>query len=149
MGDRVRATHYYHQTLCLEFLGRSGGISDMVGEKLNPDFVRDMLRELRLVSGFKTLVPVKEPAHYILLLDCESDVPNAAELDKLLCRSHHYAQARSLGQLEAAQVMARSDMAEVWAKLRMRNGARWGDVKDETLASQPIYIDALRSCTDR
>jgi GH3 auxin-responsive promoter len=143
MGDRVRVTHYYHQTPCLEFLGRSGGISDLVGEKLNPDFVRDVLQELKLASGFKTLVPIKDPAHYILLLDCESDVLIAAELDKRLCRSHHYAQARSLGQLQAVQVMARSDMAELWAKIRMQNGARWGDIKDEILVSQPIDISAF------
>jgi GH3 auxin-responsive promoter len=138
MGDRVRVTHYYHQTPCLEFLGRSGGISDLVGEKLNPDFVRDVLQELKLASGFKTLVPIKDPAHYILLLDCELDVPIAAELDKRLCRSHHYAQARSLGQLQAAQVISRSDMAECWARMRMAQGARWGDIKDEILVSQPI-----------
>jgi hypothetical protein len=114
-----------------------------VGEKLNPDFVRDILRELRLGSGFKTLVPIGDPAHYILLLDCESDVSIAAELDQRLCRSHHYAQARSLGQLEAAQVMARSDMAEIWAKIRMQNGARWGDVKDEILVSHPMMLDRL------
>jgi GH3 auxin-responsive promoter len=135
MGDRVRVTHYYHQTPCLEFLGRSGGISDMVGEKLNPDFVRDVLQQLQLGGGFNTLVPVKDPAHYVLLLDGELD---AAELDQLLCRSHHYAQARSLGQLQVAQVISRSDMAECWARMRMAQGARWGDIKDEILVSQPI-----------
>jgi hypothetical protein len=71
-------------------------------------------------------------------LDSESDVPSAAELDKLLCRSHHYAQPRSLGQLQAVEVIVRSDMAEVWAKIRIQNGARWGDIKDEILVSQPI-----------
>jgi hypothetical protein len=143
MGDRVRVTHYYHQTPCLEFLGRSGGISDLVGEKLNPDFVCDVLQELKLASGFKTLVPIKDPAHYTLLLDCESDVSIAAELDQLLCRSHHYAQARLIGQLQTVQVMARSNMAELWAKLRMQNGVRWGDIKDEILVSQPIDLAEL------
>jgi hypothetical protein len=142
MGDRVRVTHYYNQTPCLEFLGRSGGVSDMVGEKLNPDFVRDVLVELGLSSGFKTLVPVHDPAHYVLLLD--SEVPGiAAQLEQLLGRSYHYAQARSLGQLQAAQVISRSDMAEIWVKMRMQNGARWGDVKDEILVSQPIVLDRL------
>jgi GH3 auxin-responsive promoter len=148
IGDRVRVTHYYHQTPCLEFLGRSGGMSDLVGEKLNPDFVRDMLQELELDSGFKTLVPIGDPAHYILLLDCESDRSIAAELEQRLCRSHHYAQARSLGQLQAVRVMARSDMAEVWAKMRMQNGARWGDIKDEVLASQPILLNDLSRALD-
>ncbi len=141
MGDRIRVTHYYHQTPCLEFLGRSGGISDLVGEKMNPDFVRDMLQALNLASGFKSLVPVKDPPHYVLLLDAAE--LDAAELDKQLCRSHHYAQARSLGQLQSARVIARSDMAEIWAKIRMQKGARWGDVKDEILVSQPVDLSCL------
>jgi hypothetical protein len=81
------------------------------------------------------LVAVKDPAHYVLLSDGELD---AAELDQLLCRSYHYAQARSLGQLQAAQVISRLDMAECWARMRMTQGARWGDIKDEILLNQPV-----------
>jgi GH3 auxin-responsive promoter len=140
MGDRVRATHYYHQTPCLEFLGRSGGMSDLVGEKLNPDFVRDVLQQLDLSAGFKTLVPVAHPAHYVLLLNTAVAAGLAEKLDVLLCQSYHYNHARSLGQLQAVEVIARSDMAEIWAKMRMQNGARWGDVKDEVLVSQAVDL---------
>ncbi len=150
MGDRVRVTHYYHQTPCLEFLGRSGGISDMVGEKLNPDFVRDVLQQLDLPVGFKTLVPVANPAHYALLLDTESEADLAEKLEALLCQSYHYNHARSLGQLQAVQVIARSNMAELWAKIRMQNGARWGDIKDEILVNQPIdAIDRFYSASSK
>jgi GH3 auxin-responsive promoter len=143
IGDRVRVTHYYHQTPCLEFLGRSGGMSDMVGEKLNPDFVGDVLAQLDLLGGFKTLVPIADPPHYRLLLDQVVDTECAEKLERLLCQSYHYNHARSLGQLAQVQIMTRSDMAELWAKLRMQHGARWGDIKDEILVSQPIDLAEL------
>jgi hypothetical protein len=143
IGDRVRVTHYYHQTPCLEFLGRSGGISDLVGEKLNPDFVCDVLAQLDLLAGFKTLVPIADPPHYRLLLDQVVDTECAEKLEQLLCQSYHYNHARSLGQLAQVQIITRSDMAELWAKVRMQNGARWGDIKDEILVSQPIDISAF------
>jgi hypothetical protein len=140
MGDRICVTHFYHQTPCLEFLGRSGGMSDLVGEKLNPDFVRDVLQQLDLSAGFKTLVPVAHPAHYVLLLNTAVAAGLAEKFDVLLCQSYHYNHARSLGQLQAVEVIARSDMAEIWAKMRMQNGARWGDVKDEVLVSQAVDL---------
>jgi GH3 auxin-responsive promoter len=143
IGDRVRVTHYYHQTPCLEFLGRSGGISDLVGEKLNPDFVGDILAQLDLLAGFKTLVPIADPPHYQLLLDQVVDADLATRLEQLLCQSYYYNHARSLGQLAQVQIITRSDMAERWAKLRMQNGARWGDVKDEILVSQSIDLAEL------
>jgi GH3 auxin-responsive promoter len=143
IGDRVRVTHYYHQTPCLEFLGRSGGISDLVGEKLNPDFVGDVLAQLDLLPGFKTLVPIADPPHYRLLLDQVVDTECAEKLERLLCQSYHYNHARSLGQLAQVQIITRSDMAEVWARIRMAQGARWGDIKDEILVSQPIDISAF------
>jgi hypothetical protein len=143
IGDRVRVTHFYYQTPCLEFLGRSGGVSDLVGEKLNPEFVRDALQQLDLPTGFKTLVPVADPAHYVLLLDTAVEAGLAEKFEAFLCQSYHYNYARSLGQLQAVQVIARSDMAEIWAKMRMQNGARWGDIKDEILVSQPIDLEGL------
>jgi GH3 auxin-responsive promoter len=150
IGDRICVTHYYYQTPCLEFLGRSGGISDLVGEKLNPDFVRDVLQRLDLPAGFKTLVPLTNPAHYVLLLDTEVEAGLTKKLEALLCQSYHYQHARSLGQLQAVAVIGRSDMAEQWAKLRMQNGARWGDIKDEILVSQPIgRIDRFYSASSK
>ncbi|MBE9029700.1 GH3 auxin-responsive promoter family protein [filamentous cyanobacterium LEGE 11480] len=141
IGDRVRVTHFYHQTPCLEFVGREGGVSDLVGEKLNPDFVQTVLQELALPEALlKTLVPVNQPLHYVLLLD-QTDAPLesiAAKLDNYLCQTHHYAQARALGQLERPKVLIKPDMADRWIQFRTQNGSRWGDVKNEFLFNQPL-----------
>ena len=51
IGDRVRVTHYYLKTPCLEFLGRTETTSDLVGEKLHEDFVQDTLNQLHLRWG--------------------------------------------------------------------------------------------------
>jgi hypothetical protein len=76
-------------------------------------------------------------------LDVEVEAGLAQKFEALLCQSYHYNYARSLGQLHAVQVIARSNMAEIWAKMRMQNGARWGDIKDEILVSQPIDLAEL------
>jgi hypothetical protein len=147
MGDRVKVTHYYKQTPCLEFLGREVGISDLVGEKLNQDFVRDVLQQLDLSDSFcQTLVPVSHPAHYVLLLDASSIAPEmiAETLDRLLCQSPQYQHARSLGQLQSTQVCIAADMIEKITQLRMRSGARWGDVKQEILITKPVDIFVLQ-----
>jgi hypothetical protein len=141
MGDRVKVTHFHHQTPCLEFLGREAGISDLVGEKLNQDFVRDVLHELNLGEAFcQTLMPVSEPPHYVLLLDQAAIAPEiiAETLDRLLCRSPQYQHARSLGQLQPAEVSIDAAMVEKITQLRMRSGARWGDVKQEVLITQSL-----------
>jgi hypothetical protein len=79
IGDRVRVTHYYLNTPCLEFLGRDSSISDLVGEKLNEEFVSEALKALALEgTSFQCLVPTTTPeAHYILLLD-QVNAPNNA-----------------------------------------------------------------------
>ena len=71
IGDRIRVTGIYLNTPCLEFLGRTKEVSDLVGEKLHSEFVRDVINNLPLQGTcFKSLVPVKQPqSHYILLLD--------------------------------------------------------------------------------
>jgi hypothetical protein len=151
MGDRVKVTHYYQQTPCLEFLGREVGISDLVGEKLNQDFVRDVLQQLDLHEAFcQTLVPVGNPAHYKLFLDQAEMPPEiiAENLDRLLCQSPQYQYARSLGQLKSAKVMVDANAVEKITQLRMRSGARWGDVKQEILITKPVETSVLQAAID-
>lgn len=146
IGDRVRVSGCYHQTPCLEFLGRSRATSDLVGEKLHASFVQQVLQELRLGGSFSLLLPIVEPARYVLLLD-RSDFPTpavpdspvdlAAQLDRALAASPHYRQARHLGQLHPPQVMIAANWAERWLQFQLRAGQRWGDQKLAVLA-QPI-----------
>ena len=140
MGDRVRVTRTYRNTPCLEFLGRSHAISDMVGEKLNSDFVAVVLDELPLGdASFKSLVPVLQPQpHYVLLLDRATQSADAIahHLEAYLCSAHHYHHARLLGQLSSVQVIVVSDIAERVTQHHIQNGQCWGDLKHSRLETK-------------
>lgn len=147
IGDRVRFTHLYLNTPCLEFIGRQKEVSDLVGEKLHSEFVREILETLPLQgSCFKTLVPVKYPKeHYILLVDTAKDTPKkiALQLEESLQKSYHYHRARLLEQLQPAQVMISSKIPEIISLYKTNSGKKWGDLKHDILTTQPIAKELL------
>ena len=139
IGDRVRVTHFYKATPCLEFIGRSDDVCDMVGEKLNESFARECLSDLPLQSSrFQTLLPVMNErgrSHYVLLIDelagCRASIE--AELDKALGRAYHYRNARLLGQLDAARVRVTRDARVAYYDYFMSKGMKLGDIKHQHL----------------
>jgi hypothetical protein len=147
IGDRIRVTHYYLNTPCLEFIGRTQTTSDLVGEKLHEDFVRDALDNLQLEGTFfKSLIPVTQPVpHYVLLLDRADRSAEivAQQLDKELRRSHHYRYARLLGQLLPARVLVSPQIPDLMTAYYMRLGRKWGDIKHQILVPQAIEPEFL------
>ncbi len=148
IGDRIRVTHFYHKTPCLEFLGRDRSISDLVGEKLSEPFVQTILEDLSLeTTFFKTLVPVNQPiAHYLLLLDEAQESPRAIaqQLDQALMRSPHYRHARLLGQLAPPRVFISPEIPHTLIRYRTQSGKKWGDLKPEILATAPLENELLQ-----
>jgi hypothetical protein len=147
IGDRIRVTHYYRHTPCLEFLGRHQVISDLVGEKLQETFVNNALTLLNLQETyFKSLMPIADPPHYILLLDSAKETPEiiAEQLDKALSESYHYKRARAIGQLAPPQVLISSQIPEVLISHRSRTGSIWGGIKHPILATLPISTELLQ-----
>ena len=147
IGDRVRVTHYYLNTPCLEFLGRDHSISDLVGEKLHEEFVSEALKELALEgTSFQCLVPTTIPkAHYILLLDKVYSPAGAIaeQLEQFLHQSPHYRHARLLGQLSPVQVLVSQQIPEILTSQRIASGKKWGDIKHSLLCDRPIEEELL------
>ena len=147
IGDRVRFTHLYLNTPCLEFVGRQKEVSDLVGEKLHSEFVRNILENLPLKGAcFKTLVPTKHPKeHYILLLDTAKQNPEeiALQLEQDLQKSHHYRQARLLKQLQSVRVIVSSRIPEIISLYKAKSGKKWGDLKHDILSIKPIEKELL------
>ncbi|MEH1804187.1 GH3 family domain-containing protein [Nostoc sp.] len=147
IGDRIRVTHYYRHTPCLEFLGRHQAVSDLVGEKLQETFVNNALTLLNLQeTNFKSLMPIADPPHYILLLDSAKETPEiiAQQLDLALSESYHYKRARSLGQLAPPKVLISSQIPEILVSHRIRTGSIWGGIKHPILATSPISTELLQ-----
>jgi hypothetical protein len=146
IGDRVRVTGYFQATPCLEFIGRSQAVCDLVGEKLNEQFAGDCLSRLALQSRFQTLLPVmKERPHYLLLSDSLPPESSAdalktiaaleAQLDSLLCEAFHYRNARMLGQLEGVRFGFAAKAREIYYDYYMSKGMKFGDIKHSWLIS--------------
>ena len=147
IGDRVRFTHSFLKTPCLDFVGRNKEVSDLVGEKLHSEFVRDVLGNLNLEANyFKTLVPVKYPeSGYILLLDTTKQSPKeiAIKLEDELQKSHHYRRARLLKQLQAVRVLVSERIPEIISLYQANSGKKWGDLKHDILSPKPMEQDLL------
>lgn len=146
IGDRLSVTHFYLNTPCLQFLGRTQEISDLVGEKLHSEFVRQVLDSLPLQgTSFKSLVPVKQPQHYILLLDQTKVHPQelAQQLDDALQESPQYRHARLLNQLQPVRALISSRIPEIIALYKTRSGKKWGDLKHDILSTTPIDSELL------
>jgi hypothetical protein len=144
IGDRVRVTHIYEATPCFEFIGRSDAVCDLVGEKLNEQFVRDCLSRLSWQSNFRTLLPVmRDRPHYLLLCDsltfasASGSLPDVssleAEVENLLCEAFHYRNARLLGQLGAARVCLIRNARDLYHEYFMSKGMKLGDIKPGVL----------------
>ncbi|WP_392532357.1 GH3 auxin-responsive promoter family protein [Nostoc sp. C117] len=147
IGDRIRVTHHYRHTPCLEFLGRHQAVSDLVGEKLQEIFVNNALIKLNLQeTNFKSLMPIADPPHYILLLDSAIEIPKiiAQKLDLALSESYHYKRARSLGQLAPPEVLISNQIPEILVSHRIRTGSIWGGIKHPILATSPISTELLQ-----
>jgi hypothetical protein len=139
VGDRVRATHFYQATPCLEFIGRRDRVCDLVGEKLNGAFVESRLSRLPgAASRFQTLLPVLAaggPSYYVLVIDrAAGDAEGLAKkLDGAFCDAHHYQLARRLGQLAALRVRVAPDARATYYDYFAGKGMKWGDIKDQFL----------------
>jgi hypothetical protein len=142
LHDRVMVAPHYRGTPGLEFVGRTGGISDLCGEKLNERFVAAALDGLAPAAFVKTLVPVREPRdHYVLIVDRLDGDPRAlaATLDARLRRAHHYHHARELGQLGEPRVRVAANAAALVTAADVGRGMKLGDIKPRALHTGRLF----------
>jgi len=138
LGDRVRATGWMEKTPSLEFLGRSGNVSDRFGEKLSEPFVAEVLD--RVIGGetprFAMLAPEEDHAgcRYTLYVEGVSRPQWAENLDHELRRNPHYASCRNMGQLLPVRLFVITERGfETFAKRQAAQGTRLGDIKPAAL----------------
>lgn len=139
IGDRVRVHGFVGTAPMLEFVGRTGGGSDLCGEKLTEDFVGTALAALGL--RFAMLAPLATaPRGYALLLDAaEVRVDDAAQLaaraELALVANPQYAYARQLAQLAPLRSLRCDQPVARWLALCQQRGQRLGDIKPVALCT--------------
>ncbi len=153
MHDAIRVVGRVAATPLVEFVGKTGKVSDVVGEKLNElrvgALIEQILADLQVDCRFAMLAPEwGEPPYYALFLDCpdlrdDELLAVAQNLEARLRESHHYAYARDLGQLGALRPV-RVDAGAVgrYHAGCEALGQRPGDIK-------PTYLHAAFGWTER
>jgi hypothetical protein len=133
-GDRVR---FEGRTpagdAILEFQGRNGLGSDLVGEKLTESFVAACLNS---IPGFAMLVPEMAAPGYVLICAQAPGEARMAALETALCANPQYAYARKLGQLAPLRVLAHPRAFPILEQVMLARGTRLGDVKPLALRSE-------------
>jgi hypothetical protein len=140
LGDRVRCVGHHKRTPCLRFLGRSGGTSDLVGEKLSPVFVADVLaraaRGLHPPPRFALVAPHRAQGRYVVYVEGVDDSAAAAfahAVDDAFCAGHPYRYAKQLGQLKDVEAVVVDRGAARYEAWRIKKGQRAGDIKAAAL----------------
>lgn len=134
-GDQVICLGYQHEQPILQFMGRAGVVSDVVGEKLIESFVNQCLEDLQ---GHAMLAYDSTHGGYRLLL--ENNVSNSqeviAQVEQRLCHNPQYAYARKLQQLTPLTYQIVVALRQRYIDWCLRKNKRLGDIKLPTLLLQ-------------
>ncbi len=135
LGDLVECDGWMGATPTLRFLGRSGRVSDLCGEKLSEPFVAGLLAELWPDDAGRPLVAFLRavsghPAGYDLVVSHEIGEQLLCCLEERLQANPHYALARRLGQLRELRMVC-DPAAGLAAQAPGRQ--RLGDIKPAVL----------------
>jgi hypothetical protein len=136
LNDRVEVVGMLGRTPSIRFVGKSGLVSDRMGEKLTDGFVAEVL--VRLFEGcnprpsFAMLAPDIDADGCGYTLYLNADIPNglSTALDTLLSVNPQYAYCRRLAQLRAPRLFRLSgDAYALYSGRLQQAGQRLGDIK--------------------
>jgi hypothetical protein len=153
LGDIVEVAGFLQQCPLLRFLGRSGGISDLVGEKVSEMHLRAILQRVwshfDVRPRFALLAPRRtSPPRYCLYVECDEltdarRVELAAKIESGLHENPHYRHAVALKQLAPAEVrVVEGPPGSGWRACEQQwlaEGRRLGDLKPTALAASDIF----------
>lgn len=144
--DKVKVTGFYFKTPILEFQGRTGNHSDMVGEKLSEELIRSILK----TNFFFFLLPCPTPKPvYQIYVDEEAYDKEPLEIETELLKIYHYKLARDLKQLEPLELIKIKNLSSWYRKFHQDEGVQLGDIKEKVLFSDIRQSEKFREWIDK
>ncbi|MBC8060249.1 MAG: GH3 auxin-responsive promoter family protein [Clostridiaceae bacterium] len=123
--DVIEVCGFSKETPRIIFTGRRDKVSDLFGEKLNEDFIKNMIEDLNIKKDFFMIAP--EEDRYVLYLKTKEELP---EIDELFRRNFHYDYCRKLGQLKKLRIfLLQGNPEKEYIDECIKRGQRMGDVK--------------------
>lgn len=137
-GDLVLCTGFADAaTPVLEFQGRTGIVSDLVGEKLVEAFAQDALD---VVPGWTFLTVQPGGTGYVVVTEAGMPV-DLATIDARLKRNPQYAYAALLNQLKPLVHRPVERLYDRFVNFRLAQGARLADIKLLALIPEAGWIE--------
>jgi hypothetical protein len=143
LGDRLRCREFDHGLPRLEFIGRAGVATDIVGEKLTEGFVAEVLSR---VGARACLAPraTATPFYELLVEAPREDVRLlAAAVEQRLRENPQYAYARAIGQLGPVVPRAVERLLDRYMDFEADRGRRLADIKPPILIDDSATYSAL------
>jgi hypothetical protein len=142
-GDMVTVVEYYNNTPLLSFQGKGDLTSDICGEKLSEDFVKNALLAVdESLVGRCILRPIHdiERPYYLAIVDTSIDVDNAGllsnKIDLALSINPQYEYARSLSQLGPVQIEMVNNISAYYRSLMKDTNTYLSTLKIPSLFAQ-------------
>jgi len=124
--DKVKISGFYHKTPLFEFIGREGRSTDLAGEKLSEDSLKELFRNYSsiffVIPDLRGTLP-----RYFILSDRE------LAFDDHLRTIYHYDLARKLNQLKEPIVKITANPMKVYFSFCQSRGMVLGDIKEKIL----------------
>ena len=141
-GDLVRFEGHEETLPILRFIGRSGIVSDMVGEKLTEAFVHHALDD---TDGFSMLVAqYSDVPHYLLLGETQEITTKIKSVEAKLCNNPQYAYARKIGQLGSLKACVVANAWQRYIEYKTMLGSRIGDIKIPALQTDKAWLHIIQ-----
>jgi hypothetical protein len=143
-NDIVICDGYENDLPILQFMGRGGIQSDLVGEKLTEEFVGNCLSS---ISGFSMLIPNENnKPHYNLLIDSINYTEYSKlerKIDEKLENNPHYAYAKKIGQLDNLKIYPVEQVLEKYINCMLSKDMRMGDIKIPALSTDTSWLSSI------
>ena len=139
MGDIIEVLEVYeNRPPRIRFLKRGGVTSDLFGEKLTEEFVRNACKKIGISESFCLLSPVGKS--YCMFTTAENVTDDI--LDEVLRENYHYNYCRQLGQLDKAKVCrVYGEPKDAYIRRLVADGMRIGDIKPAYLSPKKNWQD--------
>jgi hypothetical protein len=156
LGDVVEVVGFLRECPLVQFRGRHGSASDLVGEKLNEQHIRNCLRatfeEFDVRPDFALVVPQSSAPGYVALvaghdrLDTDVITPAmATRLETRLRENPQYRYAVDLRQLKPVEIrwlqLPRGRAWQIYEERCRQLGQKAGDIKPTALDARRDWVD--------
>lgn len=141
--DVVRVVGYTNNYIPLFlFIGRTGNVSDLHGEKLSELFLKNCIEKLPFRPEFYMFAP--ESDRYVLYIKTNNVLP---DIDNLLRENFHYDYCRKLGQLKKMKIFRLTGYPEKeYINHCAGTGQRIGDIKTVVLSKKSGWDNVFTGC---